>query len=146
MDLAVKWRFFTNLSGGADLEAEESYRWHIQERIGPRMQLGLSTDVWKVSLDDYVKSAKNLYRSMRLGGYDPRQPIPLDEDGELLGGAHRLACAIALNIPFISASHLSRKVWAPPWHYAWFEEHGMPRTWLKRLRDDWELMRDRSHA
>lgn len=141
MDLAVKWRLFRHLSGGSDKDAERVYRWHVNERVGGRIRAGLPTDMWKCTVDDYVEASRDLFSSMQRHGYDGNQPIPLDLSGELLGGAHRLACALALNTPFVTVTRTNRTVWAPPWHYAWFEEHDMPQRDLKRLRDDWGLMR-----
>ena len=141
MDLAVKWRYFRHLSGGSDPEAEGVYCWHIIERVGSRMKNGLPTDAWKVTISDYIRAAQALHSSMQSNGYDSRQPIPLDMNGELFGGAHRVACALALNLPFVSVLRMNKQVWAPPWNEAWFEDHGMSQKELKRLRDDWELMR-----
>lgn len=141
MDLAVKWRFFRHLLGGHDKDAERLYLWHIEQRSGPRMQLGITTDQWKRTLEDYVRSAEDLVASMRRHGFLPHGAIPLDENGELLGGAHRLACAIALCLPHVSVMRLPRHVWAPPWHREWFIEHGINAKDLLRLDDDWELMR-----
>ena len=104
------------------------------------MRLGLSTDKWKRTIDDYVQSARSLYVSMRDLGFLPQGAIPLDANGELLGGAHRIACAVALNAPLVSVMTLPRLAWAPPWHREWFIEHGMAPSDLKRLEQDWELM------
>jgi len=104
------------------------------------MQLGLSTDQWKRTTDDYVAAARELFASMQARGFLPEGAIPVDPNGELLGGAHRLACAVALRLPFVSMVRLPRMVWAPPWHRDWFIEHGMSAKDLLKLDDDWELM------
>lgn len=142
MDLAVKWRFFRHLLGGKDANAERIYRWHIEQRSGPRMQLGLPTDQWKKTTADYVKGARDLLRSMEQYGFMPlRGSIPVDPDGELLGGAHRVACAMALGIPLVSINRLGSHVWAPPWCREWFIEHGMAPRDLLELDVAWEAMR-----
>lgn len=140
MDLAVKWRFFRHLSGNNDPDSERVYRWHIEERSGARMRAGLATDQWKRTLDDYVIAAGALLTSMRLQGFRPQEAIPVDPAGKLLGGAHRLACALALNIPLVSVVQHERMAWAPPWHREWFIDHGMPQADFKRMCEDWELM------
>lgn len=89
------------------------------------MKRGLKTDVWKASLRDYVNSAINLHESMSKNGYNPDCPIPVDEDGELYNGSHRLACALALGIDEVVVERLPGKVWAPPWDANWFREHEM---------------------
>jgi hypothetical protein len=137
----VKWRFFRHLLGlHADPDAERVYLWHIKERSGPRMALGLATDQWKRTLYDYVRSSADLAASMRIHGFLPQCALPIDPNGELLGGAHRLACAIALSMPSIAVSRLPRMAWAPPWHREWFIEHGMSAPDIARLDDDWEMM------
>lgn len=140
-DLAVKYRFFLHLLGGNDPEAESVYRWHIEERIGPRMKLGLATDCWKRTTDDYLLAANQLCESMRRYGYQPQGAVPIDQEWELLGGAHRLACALALDIKWICARPQTKMAWAPSWGRAWFEEHGMDSETLARLDADWGLMR-----
>lgn len=139
--MAVKYRFFRHLLGGNDQDAERVYRWHIEERVGPAIRAGQPMDRWKTSIDDYVESAKSLLGSMRDRGFVAQGAIPIDRNGELLGGAHRLACAISLGLPFISVDHRNQDVWAPPWHRGWFIEHGIGSRDLKRLDEDWELMR-----
>lgn len=104
------------------------------------MRHGLATDAWKRTVDDYVKAAHALHASMERDGYVGAHPIPIDPSGELLGGAHRLACALALKEPFVKIERRPNAVWAPPWHREWFIENGMPPDELKRLDADWDLM------
>lgn len=144
MDVAVKWRFFKHLLHGGDEDAGRVYRWHIDERSGARMRAGLTTDKWKGSVDDYVKSAHWLASSMREDGFIPFHPIPIDANGELLDGSHRLACAIACELPAVYVERVAREVWAPPWGLAWFEDHGMRADDLARLKSDWEAVNDGS--
>ena len=138
LDLAVKWRFFRHLHGGSDFDAERVYRWHIEERSGPRMRAGLGTDKWKLSVGDYVGAASRLYASVLSHGvFDP---VPVDMNGELLDGSHRVACAVALGIEAIRVQTQPRLVWAPPWNEAWFIDKGMASADLGRLRADWAMM------
>ena len=141
--MAVKWRFFKSLlSGGSDPDAERVYRWHIAERSGARMQAGLATDKWKQSLDDYVKSAKWLASSMREDGFIPFFPVPIDPNGEMLDGSHRVACAIACELPAVYVERITREAWAPPWNLAWFEHHGMSAADIARMKADWKVIND----
>ena len=105
------------------------------------MKAGLATDCWKRTVHSYVESADLLLRSMRDSGFLSLHAIPIDPQRELLGGAHRLACAIALGLPSVSVERVPTYAWAPPWHREWFVEHGMPAPDLARLDDDWELIR-----
>jgi hypothetical protein len=135
----VKYRFFVHLLGGDDPQAEQVYRWHIEERSGPRMKAGLTTDKWKQTLDDYVEAAKLLIVSMMHQGFSPYYAVPVDPAGELLDGAHRVACAVALGIKEIDVERHARRVWAPAWDAEWFKAHGVAD--FDRLMADWERMK-----
>lgn len=136
LDLAIKCRYFKHLLHGGDPESELVYRWHILKRNGARIDAGLPTDWWKRSTDDYVSSAMQLAASMRYSGFLPLYAVPVDLDGELLGGAHRVACALALGLPEIPVTREQRRVWAPPWGEAWFIDNGMGEADIDRLRAD----------
>lgn len=142
MDLAVKWRFFRHLYGGEDPDSERVYRWHIEKRSGARIEAGLATDKWKTKIDDYVSSATGLFKSMSLNGFDERYPVPIDPDGELLNGSHRVACALALEIPYIPVELRPEYVWAPPWDYLWFcgAKDSKYSADVRRILEDWIVL------
>jgi hypothetical protein len=143
MDLAVKTRLFRHLLGGEDDDAVSVYRWHITARSGYRMAAGVATDSWKRSVEDYLTSANYLLENMHTKGFDTSEPVEIDRDGELLGGAHRLSCALALQIPEVPvAQYQDRTVWAPAWDFHWFTAAGMPQDWLKKTTEDFiELLK-----
>jgi hypothetical protein len=105
------------------------------------MRAHYATDRWKLCLEDYLESAGELYRSMVRGGFDPAHPVPIDPNGDLLNGSHRVACALALGIGEVPVSREERYVWAPPWGEQWFIKKGMEAEDLDRLRRDVELLR-----
>ena len=140
-DLAVKWRLFRSLlPGGSDPDAERIYRWHLEQRSGHRMRQGLATDLWKLTLHEYVASAEALLWNMQAFGFLGRGIIPVDADGEIFNGSHRVACALALGIGEIPVTTMPGCVWAPSWGYQWFVDHGMAGEDLERLRQDWAAM------
>jgi hypothetical protein len=106
------------------------------------MQAGLTTDRWKRSLDDYVASATALCASMACRGFLPDGAVPIDPNGEMLDGSHRVACALALGTDVITARRESRHVWAPAWGYDWFVLNGMSHDDLARLCQDWKALSD----
>src|SRR5688572_21516981 len=122
-DLAVKWRLFRHWLEGSDEDSVRVYLWHIAARSGKRLQQGLATDAWKMTLDDYVVSAALLCRSMAYSGFDPSHAVPIDPDGELLGGAHRVACALALGLDVVPVERRENRVWAPAWGIDWFRDN-----------------------
>lgn len=129
-----------HLLHGGDPDAERVYRWHIEKRIGARMAAGLPTDRWKKSIDDYVHSAKRILASIHAGGFHSAGSIPIDPSGELLGGAHRMACALALGIAEVPVTRERIRVWAPAWGEDWFIENGMAAEDLARVREDMEAL------
>lgn len=136
----MKWRLFRHLLEGNDGDAVPLYLWHLEKRSGARMAAGIATDGWKVNTDDYLASAASLAISMAHRGFDPAYAIPVDPDGELLGGAHRVACALALGIEAVPVRNERRLCWAPSWSIDWFEAHGMCEEDLSRLKADWEVL------
>ncbi len=104
------------------------------------MRQGLTTDGWKRTSDDYVNTSEYILESIRRRGFRNDEPIPVDRNGELLGGAHRLACACALGIKEVPVVQRNQEVWAPPWPKEWFVEHGMWAADLKILDEDMARM------
>lgn len=145
-DIAVKHRLFRHMLKGGDPESVRVYKWHIAQRVGARIEAGIPTDRWKLTLNDYLASAQALLLSMVQDGFSPHHPIPVDRNGEILGGAHRLACALALNIETVPVARSDIECWAPAWNEAWFRDHGMQPADLDRLREDWQSLRTSNHG
>lgn len=141
-DLAVKWRFFRHLlapeNGLIHGPATDNYQWHIWRRQQSNAELGIGMDRGKDTLD-YVYHAEQLFNSMR-DGYNVLYSVPVDRFGELLDGAHRVACAIALGVDEIPIERRPQTAWAPPWDLQWFIDNGMPEADLERLKSDFEEM------
>ncbi|MCK9549129.1 hypothetical protein [Aquamicrobium sp.] len=94
-------------------------------------------DIWKWSVDDYVEAAETLFASMAHNGFLSEYAVPIDPDGELLGGAHRVACALALGIGEIPVVRKPYRAWAPPWGREWFVANGMAKEDLDRVSRDY---------
>ena len=135
-DLAVKWRFFRHLCAGDDPKSEVLYRWHIESRKSANANINLGMDS-KVNTDQYVADCKTLLISMANRGFDSAHPIPIDPDGELLGGAHRVACALALGIKVVPVDRKDQYVWAPPWDMAAIREYGASEADQFVIATDW---------
>jgi hypothetical protein len=105
------------------------------------MKAGLSTDRWKKTVEDYLQSAWRLFWQIKQHGFSPDYPVPIDPDGELLDGSHRVACAVALGLTEIPVERHTRMAWAPAWGWDWFVAHGMAPADLETLRADWAEMR-----
>ena len=135
-DVAIKWRHFMGLlSIWPVWRSSPTYLWHIAKR-----HEGGTRDSNKVGLADYLAHAEVLAYSMRHNGFDKRFAIPVDRKGELMGGAHRLACALALKLEQVPILCMHEDAWAPPWGLQWFIDNGMPEADLERLKADFEEM------
>lgn len=102
------------------------------------MAAGLPTDKWKLSLDDYVASAISLCNSMESCGFLDEGAVPVDLDGELLQGAHRVACALAIRIESIPIIEEYRRAWAPAWDLDFLAARGMSAGDLNRVAADFD--------
>ena len=105
------------------------------------MAEGLVTDGWKTNIEHWLKGAKELSDSMYKNGFLAQHALPIDSNGELLNGSHRLACAIAYNLPDVYTWEVEKEAWAPPWDYDWFIANKCPEVDLKRIVSDWENLR-----
>jgi hypothetical protein len=103
--------------------AQHDYVEHIWKRSGTRMMQGLATDGHKMGLIDYVASAVELAESLKTRNFWPEYAIPVDSHGEILNGAHRVACALALGKNVI-IGRAEKDAWAPPWDGQWFVDNG----------------------
>src|SRR5688572_11114760 len=138
-DLAVKWRFFRHLLSNTDADAERVYRWHIEARRSANAKVHLGMD-GKSGTDQYVQDCGRLVISMGAHGFKSECAIPIDPNGELLGGAHRVACALALGIEAVPVSRQARVAWAPAWDEAWFIAADTRAVDLAHIRKDWRAI------
>lgn len=137
----MKHRFAVHILHGGDPDSERVYRWHIEKRRAANASLGLGMDRGKTGQGDYVRSLERLAASMQANGFHHSGRIPVDPSGEPLGGAHRMACALALDIPSVPVTRERIRVWAPAWGEDWFVENGMAAEDLARVRADMEALR-----
>ena len=98
-------------------------------------------DETKYAIEDYIAAIDQLFCSMSEHGFNYYHPIPIDRNGELLDGSHRVACALALGIEKVPVIQHDSKVWAPPWDSVWFFEHGCPMETVKELGEELEEMK-----
>jgi hypothetical protein len=142
LDLVVKYSLFRHLSGFEDASIWGLYRWHIIKRVEHRWKAGLAMDGWKRSIDDYEHAARQLHHSMQVMGYDDAEPVHVDPDGELLSGAHRVACALALGVKEITVHPSDERVWAPPWDARWFLDKGAAPELVEQLQGDLDALKN----
>jgi hypothetical protein len=78
--------------------------------------------------DDFFQ----LVNSVSSDGLSPQYPIPISEEGKILDGAHRMACAIYFNLPYVHARVYQRR---DVIHYGreWFSSHGFSTDTIHQL-------------
>ena len=85
--------------------AEEAYLESIRARCGFR-----ESDPPKSGPAAYVASFRETLASISARGYDEKaDPVPVDRDGELLGGAHRVAAQGPLMVATGAGGAMGRK-------------------------------------
>lgn len=114
----------------------------IEKRVGHRWAAGKPMDRWKMEPGDYLDAAADLSIRMSVSGFDAGYPVPVDPDGELLDGSHRVACALALDLPLVPVWKRPEYVWAPAWGAKWFEDAGLDVDTVSALRDELSALSD----
>lgn len=136
LDVYLKKLYFDFLQdkhrGALGRKIQENYKLHIFHRtrgVEPKDYQG--QDINKNSITDYRTSCSVMLQDMRKNGYNPKFPIPLNYKGELLNGAHRLACAKSLGLePFFLRVE---NVLAPVWDEKWFLINGYSEKFISHL-------------
>jgi hypothetical protein len=131
----VKWRLFRNIT---DPDAINVYLWHIARRRASGF-----VDSTKIGLEVFMPAARKLLAVMHRSGFDPSWPVPIDTNNDILGGAHRVACALALGIDVV-ATRGEKLAWAPSWDAPWFRQHGMPEREVEGLLTDYVALKGRT--
>jgi hypothetical protein len=112
LDIPIKARFFRHLLYGGDDDAEQVYIKHILARTGGKEPNDKKST--KVSIDDYLAQARLLLTSMQTIGFDASHPIKICTTPRLKNGAHRIACALVLDLGIV-CSVSDRRGKAKPW-------------------------------
>lgn len=106
-DVAIKHIYAQHyLLGGKSSYPEKLYRAHI---VSITHGSNKEDDGSKGDGDAYVAAFNLLLDSMRANGFDANYPVPVDRNMTLIDGAHRVAAALALNlpVPVVKFSHVA---------------------------------------
>lgn len=112
--------------------AQKLYRKHIALYNGGQ-------EDHKSTLWDFETDFQDLIYSCLKKWFDTHFPIPVNPDGELLGGAHRLACCLALDLTptFIIQD------WNPIiWWEDWFIKHSFNELSLIHILQEFNIYHD----
>lgn len=87
----------------------------------------------KEKAQDFIDAFNALYDDMKHNGYrEDLLPVPVDKNGVIMDGAHRVACAIVLNIP-IKIVKLPVEAIYDLYDYLYFEDRLMNERYLDNL-------------
>lgn len=126
-DLAAKLLFLEDLKAGSPVH-DDLYAEHIRLfTLGSFQEPG---DRDKNSVEQYRETFVRLYEDMRDRGFDDTMSlVPLADDGTILNGAHRVACAIDLGLP---VRCVRLPVPAQCYDYRFFQRRGASEHLLNR--------------
>lgn len=124
LDIAVKTLYFRALkkqgeTGRIPVFAVAAYVDHILQRTG-----GNEKRSPKNSVTDYLWAAGRLFASMRADGFDGAYPVELGSNLNLMGGAHRIACSMVLDLP-VRRVVRDKPGMAAAWDEAFMRRRGM---------------------
>ena len=90
-------------------------------------------DGGKTKKEDFLKSFDALYQDMQEHGYSENGlPIPVDQNGCLMDGAHRAAAAMVLQIP-VRIVKIDVDAEYDHYDYRYFREHAMNEDYLDEM-------------
>lgn len=71
---------------------------------------------------NHKKEFIELINSFQLNGYNMKNPILVNKDGLIIDGAHRMACSVYFNIPFVTITSIAEYSNIVPANYSreWF--------------------------
>jgi ParB-like chromosome segregation protein Spo0J len=123
MDLIIKYEYARSLANGYDASFfSQLYLAHIKafnNYLEPPE---------KTSPNDFVRSFRHTFESLKRNGFDLRLgAIPVDDEHQLLDGAHRTAscAALGIDVPVFVRQRASE---TRTYDYAFFRRHGLPET------------------
>ncbi len=144
LDIAVKLlyvRAYLNPTGDQADDARALYRRHIVQRTNGREPESLG----KTCFEDYERSFIALIESIKAEGLQEACAIPVDGEGRILNGAHRLAIALALGLESVPVVRLPPPWKGLEWGMGWFLHYGFKPAEINRLLQCWiEAHRDQA--
>lgn len=121
LDITCKYLFFKEFQKQKpNDDVIQLYIKHIMKRTGgvEKVDRFIPDQPKKMCIDDYVKSAKDLFEKMSKHGFDSCYPIHYYENG-IANGAHRIACSLVLQIETIPVKKVIPKKYVT-WDEQWF--------------------------
>ena len=89
-------------------------------------RIATNNEIPNASTRNYEKDFKKLIKSISENGYIDKNPVELNKNFEVFDGAHRLVCALALNIEKIPVRFSSKYI-NKNYDYSieWFKKNGL---------------------
>lgn len=94
--------------------------------------------------NDPWKSFKDLIINIKENGFDISQPILVNKDMHIVDGAHRLACALYFNEPFIPVK-INKKLSPSLYGISWFKSNDFNSIELDAIEENKQLLFKSNH-
>lgn len=119
LDIGAKLLFARDYLGSSSVRMTDTfglYRKHILQRTQGREPESLT----KTSLADYERCFMALIESIKAEDFKDEFAIPVDSEGKILNGAHRLSAALALQLDRVPVIRMPHPWKGLEWDMAWF--------------------------
>lgn len=118
LDVVVRYLYFRDMKyGNIKEEIKSLYCRMIFCRTAGIEPVGAFSSGEKSGIDDYLCDAKDIFHSIRENGFLKEKYIPVNSDGFLLNGAHRLSASLALGKEVYIKQCGDAEY---TWDYSWF--------------------------
>jgi FkbM family methyltransferase len=136
LDVSIKLLLAKHILNTSDIEAEQIndiYNRHILQRTQGKEPESLG----KTCLGDYHEQFRQLINSIRSEGFSDEFAIPIDANGRILNGAHRLAAALALQLDQVPVVRMPPSWNGLEWGMGWFLQNGFSPEEINLLLQQW---------
>lgn len=136
LDIGAKLLFARDYLGASSVRMTDTfglYRKHILQRTQGREPESLT----KTSLADYERCFMALIDAIKAAGFKDEFAIPVDADGRILNGAHRLSAALALQLDRVPVVRIPYPWKGLEWGMAWFLNQAFMPAEINQLLQLW---------
>lgn len=147
LDIVIRYLYAKELLQG--IEEGEGSRLYtkfiekkgIEEPLTNKVFAFFSDYDQKIGVPAYKDSFQKLITSMKRNGFEKEYFIPLDKHGEIINGAHRLAAALALEIPVWIVDFPLFEGFGFDFSEEWMERNGFLYEEIQTLKEQFKQLK-----
>lgn len=117
----------------------------LEEPISNKVFAFFSDYEQKIGVSAYKESFQELIRSMKTKDFEKEYFVPLDKHGEIINGAHRLAAALALEIPAWAVDFPLFEGFGFDFSQEWMERNGFSHEEIQTVKERLEQLKTGCH-